>query len=336
MLHKYANIAFLLLAWGLSPWSLSAADLEVGRPKLLVSLGAVDRPPAPDSLSSLTYVSNGVYWAATDWNPELFELRVDLAADGTPEKLEITRKCALLGGKDVEGLARDPLRESVWVADEGLCEVAEYDPASGKRLSEVALPEILKTTRRTFGFESLTISSDGLEMWLANEEALKGDGPVATTGKGTTVRLVRFTRSSGLSPWQAAGQWAYVTDGLAGSAPFDSCRSGLSDLCLLADGTLLALEREYSFKPWPSLRCRIYVVDRTGATEVSGRASLAPEAPSFVPVRKRLLFDANSGLANFEGLAPGPVLGEGIRTLVLVSDGGQMMARKLMVVGGSF
>ena len=94
MLHKYANIAFLLLAWGLSPWSLSAADLEVGRPKLLVSLGAVDRPPAPDSLSSLTYVSNGVYWAATDWNPELFELRVDLAADGTPEKLEITRKCA--------------------------------------------------------------------------------------------------------------------------------------------------------------------------------------------------------------------------------------------------
>ncbi|MCQ2391158.1 MAG: esterase-like activity of phytase family protein [Kiritimatiellae bacterium] len=330
MSHKYANIALLLLAWGLSPWRAGAATGK------LSSLGALDRPPSPDSLSSLTLVSNGVYWAATDWDPALYELHVGFAEDGTPQKLEISHKCDLIGGKDIEGLARDPLRGTVWAADEGLREVAEYDPVSGKRLSEVAIPEILKTTRRTFGFESLTISADGLEMWLANEEALKGDGAVATTGKGTTVRLARFTRSSGLSPWQAAGQWAYVTDGLAGSAPFDSCRSGLSDLCLLADGTMLALEREYSFKPLPSLRCRIYAIDRTGATDVADRASLAPEAPAFTPVRKRLLFDANSGLANFEGLAPGPMLGEGVRTLVLVSDGGQMMARKIMVVGGSF
>ena len=292
----------------------------------------LNRPAEPASLSSLTFVSNGVYWAATDWHPALYEIVIKADADGKPTDIEITRKCAIDGGKDVEGMARDPLRGTFWAADEVFGTLSEHDAATGRRIVEVELPAIFKQTRKTYGFESLCIRPDGLEMWLANEESLLCDGPVSTPEDGTVVRLARFTRKDAADSWRAAGQWAYRTDSMTGSAPIDSCRSGLTALCALEDGTLLALEREYSFKPLPALRCRIYSIDRTGATDVTARESLAPGTPPFSPVAKTRLFDAQTGLAMYEGIAPGPVQTDGTRLIYLVSDGDKMMAKRLMTL----
>ena len=292
----------------------------------------LNRPAEPASLSSLTFVSNGVYWAATDWRPAVYEIAVKSAPDGVPSGMDITLRCPIDGGKDVEGMARDPLRGTFWAADEVHRTVSEHDAANGRRLREIELPPIFQKTRMTYGFESLCIRPDGLEMWLANEESLLCDGPVSTPEGGTVVRLARFTRKNADDPWRAAGQWAYQTDAMAGSAPIDSCRSGLTALCALEDGTLLALEREYSFKPLPSLRCRIYSIDRTGATDVSDRESLAPGTLPFTPASKTRLFDAATGLAMYEGIAPGPVEADGSRLLLLVSDGDKMMAKRLMAL----
>ena len=296
------------------------------------TVGELNRPDEPASLSSLSFVSNGVYWSSTDWKPALHEIVLHPGADGTPDELKITRLCTLEGAKDVEGIAYDPLRGTFWAADEVYAKVSEHDPRTGRRLCDLKLPPIFKNCRRTYGFESLCIRPDGLEMWLANEEALTCDGPASNPEHGTTVRLARFTRAGRDDAWHAAGQWAYTTDSIGGAAPLNGCRSGLSSLCALEDGTLLALEREYSFKPLPALRCRIYAIDRSQATDVAARESLAPGTLPFTPVAKTLLYDANTGLAMYEGLAPGPVEADGSRLFYLISDGDKMMSKKLRVL----
>ena len=306
------------------PWTAAALTLT--------SVCELDRPDEPASLSSLSFVSNNVYWASTDWNPALHEITLQTATNGVPVRMTLARVCALEDSKDVEGLAYDPLRGTFWAADEVLGDVSEHDPRTGRRLTRLDLPPIFRKCRQTFGLESLCISPDGLEMWLANEEALLCDGPVSTPEAGTTVRLARFRRKDRDDAWHAAGQWAYATDSIGGAAPLNACRSGLSGLCVLEDGTLLALEREYSFKPLPALRCRIYAVDRTSATDIAARTSLASGTPPFTPVAKTLLYDANTGLAMYEGLAPGPIQADGSRLLFLISDGDKMMSKKLRVL----
>ena len=317
---RFTKTALLLFA----PWAAAAMSIS--------QVCELERPSDPASLSSLTFVSNGVYWSSTDWHPVLYEITIKKSSGGKPDGLDIVRKCPLEGAKDIEGIARDPLRGTVWAADEVKAVVAEYDPATGHCLSTLDVPRIFKKSRKTFGFESLAIRADGLEMWLANEESLLCDGPISTPENGTFVRIARFVRKDGKSPWSANGQWAYKCDKLAGSAPLDSCRSGLSDLCVLEDGTLLALEREYSFKPLPFLRCRIYSIDRTSATDISERDSLAPGTAEFTPVEKTLLYDANTGLTMYEGIAPGPMEADGSRLLLLVSDGDKMMSKNICVL----
>ena len=292
----------------------------------------IDRPPEPTSLSSLTFVSNGVYWSSTDWKPALYELTFDMQKGAAPTGLKISRKCNLNGARDVEGIARDPLRGTVWVADEEKKEVCEYDPDAGKLLGKVDVPHIFSKCRRTYGFESLTIRANGLEMWLANEESLTCDGNVSNAEDGTIVRLALFTRNGGGDSWRHAGQWAYKCDKMEGSAPLNSCRSGLADLCVLEDGTMLALEREYSFKPLPALRCRIYSIDRTNATEISARESLAPGTQPFSLVGKTLLYESGTGFSMYEGIAPVPVEADGSRLILLVSDGDKMMSRTIRVL----
>ncbi len=318
-MRSSTKLLFLLL-----PWTAGALTL--------VPVCELDRPDDPASLSSLSLVSNGVYWTSTDWKPTLHEIVLRHAEDGKPNGLKITRLCALEGAKDVEGIAYDPLRGTFWAADEVYRKVSEHDPRTGRRLGEMKLPPQFEKCRRTFGFESLCIRPDGLEMWLANEEALSCDGPISNPDHGTTVRLARFTRANGNDAWLAAGQWAYETDSIGGSAPLYGCRSGLSGLCALEDGTLLALEREYSFKPLPALRCRIYAVDRAQATDVAARESLAPGTLPFTPVAKKRLYDANTGLAMYEGIAPGPIEADGSRLLFLISDGEKMMSKKMLVL----
>jgi hypothetical protein len=91
------------------------------------------------------------------------------------------------------------------------------------------------------------------------------------------------------------------------------------DLVILPEGGLLALERE--FVDGLGLSVQLFHVALDGATDVSGLESLAGQ--TYTPVKKTLLYDfARSGFVpdNLEGLAFGPDLPDGDRTLVVVSD----------------
>jgi hypothetical protein len=139
------------------------------------------------------------------------------------------------------------------------------------------------------------------------------------------VRLTRFVEG------RLTGQWAYVTEPTAGELPYlNVSRSGLVDLAALPDGRLLALERatygRRSALDPGGFVSRIFLLALEDATDVADRARLAGLTPGrdYRPVGKTLLWRRDSGLfdglQNFEGLALGPVLGDGRRSLLLVSD----------------
>jgi hypothetical protein len=152
----------------------------------------------------------------------------------------------------------------------------------------------------------------------------------------TVVRLTRLTRATPQDNWEAAGEWAYACDPCASVsisqlASFSQC--GLSGLCALPDGSLLALEREVSTTTRG--RCRIYRITTgalAAATEVSGIASLSGATYDAVAKGSALLEFTGPAVSNilgpyeiivYEGIALGPVLSDGSRALYLVSDGGE-------------
>jgi len=319
---------FCLPAAGEFRWKISAVD-EIVRPDETNSL----------SMSGITRVSNDVYWAVTDHPAVVWELSLPVdPCTGKPAGCRLSRLFEPERAFDVEGIAFDPLDGSVWLADEEDATVKRYDPRSGRLTGEAALPPAMKGFVVDSGLESLAIGGGGLEMWTCTEEALVKDGPRSTKTAGTDVRLTKLSRKSAGSPWSVCGQWIYRTDPLAGGPWYmssrgrkkDCSRSGVSELCVLEDGTLLVLEREFSVVLIPRIRCRIYEVDLHAECEVSGVASLKG-LPEERRARKKLLYET-SGFAMYEGICPGPELADGSRLLVLVSDGDKRTVRSVLVL----
>lgn len=240
----------------------------------------------------------------------------------------------LQGAHDVEGVARDPFNGKIWVSDEYDTSIREYDPQTGVPTGrQVAIPAfVVENTRNNLSLESLALSPDGLTLWTANEEALECDGPCASAKRGTTVRLMRFTREGPQADWVLAGMWAYVCEP-CGS--LGALNSGVSDLCVLPDDSLLVLERECSYETLGMTR--IFRPSFTNATDVSTLTSLAESV--YTPVTKGAalytLRDGdffgggvlNSDVACYEGLCTGPRNADGTLCLMLVSDGGAMGSR---------
>ena len=239
-------------------------------------------------------------------------------------------------GPDREGIRYDRAAGAVWISNERTgCDasrssLSRHSLSDGRRTrfitvdSDTAL-RIFATQRKNLGFESLTGREDGRETWIANEGPLRVDGGRAGESMGGVVRLVKLDGAM-----RPLAQFAYVVDpypARIASPPllrgYDV--SGLSDLLLLPDGRLIALERTFAGDSTgaASLRIRLYEADVSGATDVS----LPPYAKGlagerYTPAAKRLLWEGRFGLtnSNFEGIALGPRLRNGDRALLLLAD----------------
>ncbi|MGN0846172.1 MAG: esterase-like activity of phytase family protein [Kiritimatiellia bacterium] len=327
-----------------------------------LSLVPVGEAPLPQAwggerlrgLSGLTRVAGDDYYAIRDSGGLLYSLEIGVdRATGAVTNCVITGVRRLEGRDDLECVAWDAARRCVWTADEGDGSIRAFNPADGRERARVDVPKVFDAFRYNFSFEALALHPNGHEMWTCNEEALnrreavrrtaKGaapvkadtpevdDGPRATRGGGSRVRLQRFMRADAGGAWRPAGQWMYETDPVGGGGFAGMSRSGVADLLCLADGTLFALEREMSIKTGgllPSFRCRIYQIDRADADDVSGRVSLRGAACR--PVKKRRLFGANTGFAMYEGICLGPQLADGSWSVLLISDGDDGAANRIL------
>ena len=225
--------------------------------------------------------------------------------------------------------------------------VRQYDAATGTQTKDYAVPSRYNadaspnaTTgiRNNLAFESLTFSADGLSLYTATENALKQDGPAATATNGSNSRILQFDATTG----QAMREFVYRTDPIA-VAPTGGAFavSGLVELLSVDATHMLALERSFTVGVGNSVK--MYEIDFSGATDVSAIDSVS-DLTGISAVSKRLVFDfgsvfAPSALDNLEGIAFGPTLPDGSRSLIVVSDdnfgggvGTQFIALKVQAV----
>ena len=242
------------------------------------------------------------------------------ADEGRPVARQAIRLEGLNGKNfDGEGIALAP-SGNLLVSSETEPSIREFSLA-GKLVRELPVPSLFLAGKGTGirgnqGFESLSLSPDGRALWTANERALQQDSP-DEKDRPSPVRLLRYERRG--DAFVPGAQLVYEVDPIVNPPAKGFSVRGLAELLALPDGRLLALERE--FVAGRGMTIQLFLVSTPGATDVSGLESLA--GARYTPVRKTLVYDfARAGFLpdNIEGLAFGPRLADGSRTLVLVSD----------------
>ncbi|HEY1151115.1 MAG TPA: esterase-like activity of phytase family protein [Pseudoduganella sp.] len=233
---------------------------------------------------------------------------------------------------DIETIRVDPLDGSIWYASEGdrrfgLNPWLRHATREGGFVGEMPLPENFKVwkdaqkgSRNNLSLEGLSFAPDGQSLWLSLEAPLYEDGPEPTPSQGAVTRITRFARDG-----RVLGQYAYEIDAIpAAPAPGKAADNGVSEILAVNSHEVLVLERaavqgaDGLYKNY----IRVYAMDTDGASDVRDIPALA--GVKFTPARKRLVLDLNTlglpALDNIEGISWGPVLENGRRSLVLISD----------------
>ena len=303
-----------------------------------------------NGLSGIAYDENqDLYYIISDDRAEYNQARLYVTEIDFGEPVRVSPKKALFlkdrdhkpwtrNTIDFEGIIILP-NNNLLISSEG-AESRGISPSlfeftrDGTFIKEWSLPTMfIADTDRDYGIrnnlalESLAITPDNKFIFTANEQALKQDGPVATISGESPVRIVKLNTSG-----QALAQYLYLVDPLPNPTGRERLKgdNGLVELIALSEWQLLALERSYL----PELRrniIRLYRVDLHGAQDVSRFDSLVQSTSEIAFAKKELVFDFDTivdqlssdfrSLDNLEGLSFGPVLDDGARSLVLVSDG---------------
>ena len=265
---------------------------------------------AVTDLSGLVWTGGDSFYAVSD-HPNLLvplTLKID-PATGRIASGEIGEPIPVpADARDFEGVAYVAATKTFYISAETGSTVLRFRPGQ-PRAERLAVPPIFAQARKNLSLESMTWSDTAKQFWIANEEALVPDGPLATADTGSLVRLQRFD-----AKFRATAQYAWRTEPAA--FRFHGAGSGVSDLCVLPDGSLIVLERGFGAG---GLHLRLYLADFKTATDTSRLPALADPAAG-IPARKILLLDRATGFINFEGLALGPKLADGTRSLIVIAD----------------
>jgi len=177
-----------------------------------------------------------------------------------------------------------------------------------------------KGVRNNLSLESLTITPDQQWLFTATENALIQDGSPADINQGSPSRILQYNLLTG----KPEKEFLYVTEPVADAPnpPESLHTNGLVELLAIDETHLLSLERSYSngvgntillFEVSLANASDIQTIDRLSSADIS----------QIKPAEKRLLLDLRSlniPLDNIEGMTFGPILPDGRRSLILISD----------------
>lgn len=324
-------LAFLAPAFASA---LSIIDPGQGPVELVDGAGVV-----PHELSGVTWVpGTSDFLAVSDDQPRLYRLSVgidsvtgEITSATTVSSLALTQSngTPFPVARDIEGVALGASGTTVFVSDERGPTLREHSLTTGRTLAEATPASapalaVFANQRANLGWESLTSAPDTGLLWTANEEALTVDGASGAGTSSTRIRLQQLAPD--LTP---TAQFAYRVTGDTVPGTAGNTNGGVSDLVALPGGQLLVLERSAGLVSFPDidLRNRIYLVDFSGASDVTAVASLTSIGVNFVS--KTLLWEGLFPDDNFEGIALGPLLANGDRNLLLVSDDGAGLNQSL-------
>lgn len=233
---------------------------------------------------------------------------------------------------DPEAIRIDPVTGQLWYTSEG-SRTLLIDPFvasatwDGAFIASPEMPAIFEMESGTVAgprdnqvFEGFTFSADGQSLWLAMEGPLYQDGAPATDTEGTPTRITNLARDG-----EILGQYVYELDPIPASIEGASFyTTGATEILAVDDSRFLTIERASvaSADGVFTNYIKVYEIDVASATNVAAQSWLTEGG--YTPVSKRLILDLNaegvSPIDNVEGITWGPVLDNGNRTLVLVSD----------------
>ena len=265
---------------------------------------------AVTDLSGIVWTGGDSFFAVSDRRNVLVPLTLKIdPATGRIARGEIGEPVPVpADAADFEGVTYVAATKTFYISAETGNAVLRFRPGQ-PHAERMAVPPVFAQARKNLSLESMTWSDTAKQFWTANEEALVPDGPVATGDTGSLVRLQRFD-----AKFRPTAQFAWRTEPAA--FRFHGAGSGVSDLCVLPDGSLIVLERGFGAG---GLHLRLYLADFQNATDTSRLPSLAA-ADACVPARKILLLERATGFVNFEGITLGPPLTDGTRSLIVIAD----------------
>jgi hypothetical protein len=350
-------LALACLFW---PWNAGA---QAGPLKLLGEFSFESKRMFQDTtvggLSGLAYdAKRGVYYAVCDDRgenqaPRFYTLQIDTDDRGIKDVRVVgvtflDSDAATPGVQPYERNDSD-LEEIILLADDTLLVTSERDKdgkpwirrfgLDGTLLGDLPVPSryitvtepgpdgrprVTKGVRGNLGFEGMAITPSQQTLFVANEEALAQDGPIATTSEGTNVRILRM-ELYGLEG-RPTGEFVYPVEKIfATPVPADQFGdNGISAMMwvrdLLPEYDLLVMER--SFATGVGNDVNVYGVTLEDATDVRDVEALPyPYTGRFA--KKTLLVNMGAvGVKadNLEALAVGPRLPNGKPSLIVMSD----------------
>ncbi len=264
---------------------------------------------AVSDLSGLVWTGGEAFYAVSDQRAILvpLTLQIDLTT-GRIGSGKIGTPMPVPGAPgDFEGVTYVLAAKAFYISSEEGHTVLRF-VAGQPRAERLTVPPVFAQARKNLSLEALTWDDVAQQFWIANEEALAPDGPLASATQGTLVRLQRLD-----ARFRPVAQFAWRAE--PATLRFGGAGSGVTDLCVLPDRRLLVLERGFT---GAGLQLRLYLADFQNATDTSRLPALA--GADFVAAKKVLLFEQATGFVNFEGLALGPKLADGSRSLILIAD----------------
>lgn len=309
-------------------------------------------------LSGITYdAEKQVYYAISDDRSSkaparFYSLKIDLQS-GKLEKdqIEFTKVTTLLNenGKNFPEWSLDPegiafTGNSVFVSSEGDVDrkispfIKEFS-LDGKLLKTLPIPDLFlpddkgtKGIRNNLAFESLTLTPDRKYLFTATENALVQDGAVPSLQSGSPCRILRYDALNG-NPERS---FVYITEPLPpGANPVGQLTTnGLVDLLAIDENRLISLERGFSLETGTVIK--LFEISLAKSDRIEGLESLKTRLGEISSAQKRLLLDLENlkvPLDNIEGLTFGPVLEDGNRGLILVSDNNFSPLQETQILG---
>jgi hypothetical protein len=238
---------------------------------------------------------------------------------------------------DPEDICLNPSRKQLVWSSEGERIIKEKDtilsdPAvriidmKGRLVDSFSIPGNLhmhateKGPRQNSVFEGICFADNYKTLFVSVEEPLYEDGPRADVMENNAfIRILKFETGSK----KMIGQYAYKLDPVAhASIPENAFKiNGVPDILAVTDEKLLVIERSYSTGRLANT-IKVFIADLTGATDIKNIPSLK-ENNNFKAMAKKLLVnmdDLGIYTDNIEGVTFGPVLKNGHKTLLFISD----------------
>lgn len=307
-------------------------------------------------LSGITYDrQRNVFYAISDdrsdFAPARFytlKLTLDSTAPTAPkiQTVEVQRVTSILneagqpypkGEVDPEGIAISPL-DTLFISSEGVASkgiapfVREFELNTGKLKRSLPIPsrytpksedgKLTQGVGENLGFEALSLGGmspgaiEPFRLFTATESALTQDATPERPQQGEARnRWLHYSVDPDHS--LLVSEQLYVMEPPAAGAQFH----GLTEILAIDQGGhFLSLERTFGTN---GMAVKLFQLSIGGATDTTRIDNFRGTLPGVQPIQKKLLLDLTQlgfRLYNLEGLTLGPVLPDGSRSLIVVSD----------------